>query len=163
VGTRESDAGPSLPNGHPRATRRRRAVRNRPPGRAQFCSVFRNGSLANVTSARSGSQFKWGDKAPARLGRIEYRLMRESILRDYRRGRLGRLDVCDAQSELMRVAKNLGRATDTDCPICEQAHVRVLPKSSRKDAEVLCYLVEVCTECAWNHLVSVFAPRGLDR
>ena len=87
-------------------------------------------------------------------------------------------------SELMRVAKNLGRATDTDCPICEQAHlvhvvfafgpglpsgglaltdVRVLPKSSRKDAEVLCYLVEVCTECAWNHLVSVFAPRGLDR
>jgi hypothetical protein len=111
--------------------------------------------------------------------------MRESILKDYRRGRVGRLDVCDAQPELLRVAKNLGRATETECPICESerlVHVTFafgpglppggMPLESRRDlarsaargnADVACYVVEVCTGCAWNHLLSVFASGGTDR
>jgi hypothetical protein len=109
--------------------------------------------------------------------------MRESIVKEYRRGRLGRLDVCDAQPELLRVAKNLGLETDTECPICEHeqlVHVtfafgpglppgglpvtdlRVLSKTARKSADVACYVVEVCTGCSWNHLLSVFAPGGHD-
>ncbi len=103
--------------------------------------------------------------------------MRESIVRDYRRGRLGRSDVCDAQPELLRVARNLGRQTATECPICEDAdlvHVMFafgprLPPSgravapgdlvrfSRQREELACYVVEVCTGCNWNHLLSVFS------
>jgi hypothetical protein len=111
--------------------------------------------------------------------------MRESILKEYRRGRVGRLDVCDAQPELLRVAKNLGRETDTECPICESeqlVHVTFafgpglppggLPLVNRRDlarnaakgnADVACYVVEVCTGCAWNHLLSVFVSGGNDR
>ncbi len=111
--------------------------------------------------------------------------MRESMVREYRRGRLGRPDVCDAQPELLRVAKNLGRETDTECPICEQeqlVHVTFafgpglpaggLPltnlreigrKAGRGSTDVACYVVEVCTGCAWNHLLSVFAPDTNDR
>jgi len=108
---------------------------------------------------------------------VEYRLVRESIVREYRRGRLGRTDVCDAQPELLRVAKNLGRQTSTECPICEDAelvHVTFafgprlpacgravapgdLPKISRQPGELACYLVEVCTECKWNHLLRQFS------
>jgi len=44
VGSRDRGRGPFLANGHPPATRRLRTVRGRPPGRNQFCSVFRNGS-----------------------------------------------------------------------------------------------------------------------
>jgi hypothetical protein len=110
--------------------------------------------------------------------------MRESIVKDYRKGRLSRPDVCDAQPELLRVAKNLGRATDTECPICEHeqlvhvtfafgpglpagglplADLRELSKTARRRADVACYVVEVCTGCSWNHLLSVFASGGNDR
>ena len=109
--------------------------------------------------------------------------MRESIVKEYRRGRLGRVDVCDAQPELLRVAKNLGRHTDTDCPICEQerlVHVtfafgpglppsglpltdlRELSKTARRSSDVTCYVVEVCNGCSWNHLLRVFAAGGND-
>jgi hypothetical protein len=102
--------------------------------------------------------------------------MRESTVREFRRGRLGRLDVCDAQPELLRVARNLGRQTSTACPICEEAqlvHVSFafgprLPASGRalspgelgtlvrhRDG-LACYVVEVCTECSWNHLLRMF-------
>ncbi len=111
--------------------------------------------------------------------------MRESTVKQYRRGRLGRPDVCDAQPELLRVAKNLGHETETECPICEHeqlVHVAFafgpglppggLPladlrelgrKSGRGGADVACYVVEVCTGCAWNHLLSVFTPGTNDR
>jgi hypothetical protein len=99
-------------------------------------------------------------------------------VREYRRGRLSRLDVCDAQSELLRVAKNLGQQTEIACPICETAqlvHVsfafgprlpasgRALSSSAelralarREGDDVAFYIVEVCTECNWNHLVRMF-------
>lgn len=102
--------------------------------------------------------------------------MRESVLREFRRGRLGRLDVCDAQPELLRVARNLGRETATECPICEEAKLRhvsfafgprlpphgralaqgELAKLARSVSEIACYVVEVCTECSWNHLLRMF-------
>jgi hypothetical protein len=119
------------------------------------------------------------------LGQIEYRLARDSIVREYRRGRLSRVDICDAQPELMRVAVNLGRPTEIDCPICEESQlVQVLfafgprlPSSGRAlgsatemrglargGSDVGFYLVEVCTECRWNHLVRMFtAPEARRR
>ncbi len=135
----------------------------------------------------NGSQGFWGAGGPPNSpgsARVEYRLIRESIIREYRRGRLGRLDICDAQPELLRVAKHLGRQTDTDCPICEEAklvHVsfafgphlppngralgpgELLPITRRRPsgngatgADVACYVVEVCTDCNWNHLLRMF-------
>ena len=114
---------------------------------------------------------------PTGLGQIEYRLARDSVVREYRRGRLSRLDVCDAHPELMRVARNLGRVTEVDCPICEESklvHVAFafgprLPAGGRAlgmDGEmrslarsrndVAFYVVEVCPQCSWNHLLRMF-------
>lgn len=106
--------------------------------------------------------------------------MRESVVKEFRRGRLGRLDICDAQPELLRVAHNLGRQTSTECPICEEAelvHVSFafgprlpaqgralgagdLGKLARSRDELACYVVEVCTECSWNHLLRMFTVGG---
>jgi len=132
-----------------------------------------------MTDVGSGSQRFWGAGGPP-PGRIEYRLMRESVVRQYRRGRLGRLDVCDAQPELLRVARNLGRQTATTCPICEESelvHVSFafgprlpscgralapgeISKLHRNSAELACYVVEVCVECCWNHLLRMFTVGG---
>ena len=114
------------------------------------------------------------------LGQVEYRLARDSTIREYQRGRLSRLDICDAQPELLRVAVNLGRETSVDCPICEETklvHVSFafgprLPPSGRpltsnselqtlaraKD-DVAFYVVEVCTECGWNHMLRMFTSQ----
>jgi hypothetical protein len=112
------------------------------------------------------------------LGQIEYRLARDAAVRNFRRGRLSKLDVCDAQSELLRVAKNLGQPTEIDCPICDESmlvHVsfafgprlppggRVVATQSelrtlaRASDDVSFYVVEVCIACGWNHLVRNFS------
>jgi hypothetical protein len=107
------------------------------------------------------------------VGQVDYRLARRAVLAEYRRGRLSRLDVCDAHPELMRAARNVGETTALDCPICEDArlvHVsyvfgprlppgghcissaRELARLSRRADKLTCYVVEVCPECSWNHL-----------
>ncbi len=42
------------------------------------------------------------------LGQIEYRLARDAVVREFRKGRLSRIDVCDAHPELLRVAAQPG-------------------------------------------------------
>ncbi|MGH9101924.1 MAG: DUF5318 family protein [Acidimicrobiales bacterium] len=109
----------------------------------------------------------------ATTGQIDYRLARDAVVRDYRKGRLSRLDICDAHPELLRAARNLGEATALDCPICEEAKLVLvsyafgprLPPSGRclesraelsrlgsRASQLACYVVEVCPECSWNHL-----------
>lgn len=116
-------------------------------------------------------------------GRVEYRLARNALVREVQRGRLSRLDVCDAHPELMRAARNVATPAGETCPVCAEAeivHVTYvfgprLPPQGRcptKPAEldrlcrrrepVVCYVVEVCPECGWNHLVRMF-PAGGDR
>lgn len=115
------------------------------------------------------------------LAQIEYRLARERVVRDYRRGRLSRLDICDAQPELLRVATHLGRQTTVDCPICEEiklvhvtfafgprlpasgraiASAAELARLARGSASVASYVVEVCVGCSWNHLVRMSVAGG---
>jgi hypothetical protein len=110
-------------------------------------------------------------------GQIDYRLARNSIIKEFRRGRLSRLDVCDAHPELMRAARHVGAPTDDTCPICEDAPlVKVsyafgshippsgqcftspaeLARLSRRAGQVACYVVEVCPECRWNHLTRTY-------
>ena len=111
-------------------------------------------------------------------GQVDYRLARNSIVSEYRKGRLSRLDVCDAHPELVRAATNVGEETREDCPICEANKLRLvsyvfgsgLPASGRcvttkrelarlpKGAgDLACYVVEVCTNCSWHHLARTFA------
>ena len=125
--------------------------------------------MSSWPEARPGS-------GPGVPGAIDYRLMRRSVINAFRRGRLGRHEVCDAQRELLRAASHYGEAMAEACPICEEAELVLvsfvfgprLPAhglcvtSKRELAElskrsgVSCYVVEVCTACAWNHLARTY-------
>jgi hypothetical protein len=107
-------------------------------------------------------------------GHVDYALARRAVLREYRRGALTRLDVCDAHPELLRAGRHLGVAAQRPCPICEGDDVRlvsyvygdklrrangrcigcdaVLSKLGAAHDEFACYVVEVCLGCSWNHL-----------
>ena len=110
-------------------------------------------------------------------GEIDYRLARKHVVAEFKRGRLSRLDVCDAHPELLRAARNVGEATAETCPICEEgqlvlvsfafgarlpAHGRCvtsrdeLTKLASRAPELSCYVVEVCPDCEWNHLARTF-------
>jgi hypothetical protein len=110
-------------------------------------------------------------------GDVDYRLARNMVVREFQKGRLSRLDVCDAHPELLRAAANVGEEIREDCPICEEAKVRLvsyvfgsrLPPSgicvtsksevarlSKRARDLRCYVVEVCTTCSWNHLARSF-------
>jgi Family of unknown function (DUF5318) len=114
-------------------------------------------------------------------GTIDYRLARMALVNEYRRRRLARHEVCDAHPELVRAARSCGQPTDIDCPICEETSVVLvsyvfgpglpasgrcvttvneMSKLNRRQAELACYVVEVCPECAWNHLARVFPIGG---
>ncbi len=110
-------------------------------------------------------------------GEIDYRLARQAVISEHRKGRLARHDVCDAHPELLRAARQVGEPTSQRCPICEddqvvlvtyvfgprlpahgrcvttKAELRALAKRSGTFA---CYVVEVCPSCAWNHLARTF-------
>jgi hypothetical protein len=117
-------------------------------------------------------------------GRVEYRLARNAVVREFRRGRLSRLDVCDAHPELIRAARNVGTPTPEDCPICGEVPVvhvtyvfgpRLPPQGRcpatttelarlcRRPDELVCYVVEVCPECRWNHLARMYPAGGRHR
>jgi hypothetical protein len=112
---------------------------------------------------------------------VDYRLARQQVISEYRKGRLSRLDICDAHPELRRAAVGASQPTQETCPICEDENValvtyafgprlpaggrcitsaRDLAKLSRGKAQVACYVVEVCPGCAWNHLNRVFYVGG---
>ncbi len=117
-------------------------------------------------------------------GDVDYRLARNMVVNEFHRGRLSRLDICDAHPELLRAATNVGEESREDCPICEEAKVRLVsyafgsrcPPSgvcvtSRQELLNLakggrgltCYVVEVCPSCSWNHVARSFtvgAPRS---
>jgi hypothetical protein len=105
---------------------------------------------------------------------VDYTLAKRATLKNLRGGRLSRHDVCDAHPDLLRAARHAGEARDGPCPVCtedELVHVtyvfgdalatdsgRVWPRAGLADLhrsvdEFACYVVEVCTACAWNHLV----------
>ncbi len=115
--------------------------------------------------------------AGAARGEIDYRLARNAVIKEFRRGRLSRLDICDAHPELLRAAKSVGAPTSDPCPVCEAVplvHVsyafgpglakgghtfdgtRELNRLTRRAGQVACYVVEVCAACSWNHLVRSF-------
>jgi hypothetical protein len=113
-------------------------------------------------------------------GEIDYRLARQALLAEYRAGRLAQHEVCDAHPELRRAAREVGRPTRIECPVCEDdvvvhvsyvfgpllpAHGRCvtssaeLAKLASRRGQFSCYVVEVCPSCSWNHLARTFLLR----
>ncbi|MBO0692361.1 MAG: DUF5318 family protein [Acidimicrobiaceae bacterium] len=114
-------------------------------------------------------------------GHVDYRLARNSVVSEFRKGRLSRLDICDAQPELLRAATNVGEESREDCPICEESKVRLvsyvfgsrlppggrcvttkaeLARLTQLSGDLACYVVEVCPNCSWNHLAQTFSLGG---
>jgi Family of unknown function (DUF5318) len=110
-------------------------------------------------------------------GEIDFRLARQATLGDYRSGRIGRQDICDAHPELRRAGRECGTPTGHVCPVCADAelmHVRYvfgprlpahgrcitsereLARIAQRRGEFACYVVEVCPACAWNHLARAY-------
>ena len=121
---------------------------------------------------------------PIGSGTIDYRLARQAVVSEYRKGRLAQHEVCDAHPELQRAARECGTPTEMDCPICEDenlvlvsyvfgprlpAHGRCitskpeLAKLAKRRDELACYVVEVCPACSWNHLTRTFPLGGPGR
>ncbi|MDQ6696388.1 MAG: DUF5318 domain-containing protein [Actinomycetota bacterium] len=107
-------------------------------------------------------------------GEIDYRLARQSVLSEFRKGRIARHEVCDAHPELVRASRECGEPTSQPCPICENAdlvhvsyvfgprlpaHGRCITRRSelraiaKRSGEFACYVIEVCPACSWNHMV----------
>jgi len=112
---------------------------------------------------------------------VEFGLVRHALLERLARGTLRYEDVCDAHPELLRAARNIGRATGETCPVCADAElvevtyvfgVRLpaggtcptsraeLLKLERREDPVQCYAVEVCVACSFNHLVRRWSAGG---
>ena len=110
-------------------------------------------------------------------GEIDYRLARQSVLSEYRKGRIARHEICDAHPELARAARELGEPTKLLCPVCEETNVvlvsyvfgprlpafgrcittkKELQGIAKRSGNFSAYVVEVCPECSWNHLARTF-------
>ena len=106
---------------------------------------------------------------------MDYALARRSVVASVRRGVVASTEVCDAHPELLRAAKNIGEPGQAKCPICSHDSMRLVRyvygdelgrnsgrvvyppewlKELVKEYEAFtCYVVEVCINCSWNHLV----------
>jgi hypothetical protein len=116
------------------------------------------------------------------LATVDYTLAKRALLVQMRTGLLSRADICDAHPELLRAARNVGEGSRRDCPVCQQTKLRLLAyvygdglKENNGRVWPLdvglsmaadrpgswCYVVEVCTECQWNHLSEAFVARAV--
>ena len=118
--------------------------------------------------------------APRRV--VNYALQRRSVLRGLYGGQaFNGFDVCDADPYLLRAARFHGTSTDFACPVCRVTdgretltHVTYvygeqlghiagsaidpgrLASMAAEYGEFRVYVVEVCTTCHWNHLVTSY-------
>ena len=138
--------------------------------------------MAQTTSLKAlRSTVSTARRRGTHLGVVDYTLAKRALLRDFRRGLLSRLEICDAHPELLRAARYLGAEASRPCPVCDEWELRLLAyvyadglKRNNGGAfeveEALaltaaqrggaCYVVEVCTSCNWNHLSEAFLARS---
>jgi hypothetical protein len=106
---------------------------------------------------------------------VDYSLARRAVLGALRRGKVQTSEVCDAHPELLRAGKNIGQSIDAECPVCSHDTLRWvryvygdelksnngrvvypddwLAQLATTHDQFTCYVVEVCVDCSWNHLV----------
>jgi Family of unknown function (DUF5318) len=108
---------------------------------------------------------------------VDYSLQRRATLRALFHGGASPTDVCDADPYLLRAAQHHGRPTERSCPVCRkhlltelnyvygdelgpfQGRIRApreLEAMAHEHGEFRVYVVEVCQECSWNHLMSSY-------
>lgn len=105
---------------------------------------------------------------------IDYSLARRATLASLFRGGSTSTDVCDADPYLLRAAKFHGEPAGRACPVCRTGALATLnyvfgdelgqfsgrlrataelEAMAREHGEFRVYVVEVCRDCGWNHLV----------
>jgi hypothetical protein len=111
-------------------------------------------------------------------GVVDYALARRATLTALATGRASTLDVCDAQPYLLRAARYHGERTEQVCPVCGRdglaevtytygdcfrsesngraRRARELPQLAQELPEFTVYVVEVCEQCRWNHLLTSY-------
>lgn len=108
---------------------------------------------------------------------VSYSLQRRATLLALRRGGTSHTEVCDAHPYLLRAAKFHGEEISRRCPVCNRCRLTLLRyvysdelgqysgrlrtarevvTMSREYGALAVYVVEVCQECSWNHLVASF-------
>jgi hypothetical protein len=109
---------------------------------------------------------------------VDYALARRATLTALGAGRLRTDDACDAQPYLLRAARYHGEATGDPCPVCRRGELvrvsyaygecfrtdvngrarapRELVALAGEHPEFTVYLVEVCADCRWNHLLASY-------
>lgn len=108
-------------------------------------------------------------------GVVDYALARRATLTALATGRASAIDVCDAQPYLLRAARYHGEPSGVRCPVCARDRLadvsytygdcfrsdvngrartaRELSALANEYDEFRVYVVEVCEDCGWNHLV----------
>jgi hypothetical protein len=131
-------------------------------------------------STGNGHRKAGGNGHRKALGLVDYTLAKRALIREFHRGVLSRLEICDAHPELMRAARYLGEDATRPCPVCKRFELRLLAyvyadglkRNNGRAFEIheglalaathregACYVVEVCTGCSWNHLSEAFRAR----
>lgn len=108
---------------------------------------------------------------------VSFALARRSVLESLRRGGAWSSDHCDADPGLLRAARHHGEPAGRDCPVCGRpglvevtwvygAQLGALSGSARAQGQLAAmahehgrfrvYVVEVCRQCSWNHLVIAY-------
>lgn len=108
---------------------------------------------------------------------VDYALRRRALLAEVYSGRVGVMEVCDANRYLLRAAKFHGEPSAVTCPVCRKETLTLVSwvfgdelgpaANSARTAEELAtmasmyaefsvHVVEVCRSCAWNHLVQSY-------
>lgn len=109
---------------------------------------------------------------------INYALQRRARLADVARGRVSRDEACDAHPYLRLAARHYGVPAPSACPVCDKFRLTLVhyvygdalghsagqAKSRAELARMAAtlpefdvYVVEVCPDCGWNHLVRSYA------
>ena len=116
-----------------------------------------------------------------RAADVEYRLARQTVIDYWKNGEIERENLCDAQPMLKRNAIHCGVLIGESCPICESgkiyyvtyvfgprlpAHGRCistkgeLQRLNDRKSQLSAYVIEVCPDCGWNHLVRIASLGG---
>jgi len=108
---------------------------------------------------------------------VDYSLQRRATLEALQRGQSTSTEVCDAHPYLLRAARFHGEASARRCPVCGHTALRLLRyvfsdelgqysgrirsaievvRMSGDYGHLKVYVVEVCQDCAWNHLLASY-------
>lgn len=109
---------------------------------------------------------------------VDYALQRRTTIESWRRTpRALRDNICDAEPILIRSALHHGEEVEAPCPVCEYERMmnlnyvfgeqlgqysgrikspHELDEMQDEFGEFKVCVVEVCTECGWNHMIKAY-------